>query len=51
MSKMTAERGERRSIIRILVTGALWNNLSSFVPIAISIVLTPYLIHGFGIAR
>ena len=42
---------KRRSITRILVAGAVWNNLGSFVPVVISIVLTPYLIHGFGIER
>jgi O-antigen/teichoic acid export membrane protein len=51
VSHFRAERGDRRSIIRILVTGALWNNLSSVVPFGINIVLTPYLIHGFGIER
>jgi O-antigen/teichoic acid export membrane protein len=40
-----------RPVLRILLTGALWNNLSSFVPIAANIALTPYLIHGFGIER
>ena len=51
MTHTAVDRGNQRSIIRILVTGALWNNLSSIVPLAITIVLNPYLIHGFGIAR
>ena len=42
--------GDRRSVHRILLTGAIWNNLSSLIPLAISTVVTPYLIHGFGVA-
>lgn len=41
---------DRRSVHRILFTGAMWNNLSSLVPLAITTVVTPYLIHGFGVA-
>ena len=41
---------DHRSVHRILFTGALWNNLSSLVPLAITTVVTPYLIHGFGVA-
>jgi O-antigen/teichoic acid export membrane protein len=40
-----------RSTTRVLVTGGLWNNLSSFVPIVINLIMTPYVIHGLGIAR
>jgi O-antigen/teichoic acid export membrane protein len=42
-------KGDRRSVQRILLAGAFWNNLSSLVPLVISIVVTPYLVHGFGV--
>jgi O-antigen/teichoic acid export membrane protein len=34
-----------------MVSGALWNNLSSVVPIGVNIFMTPFLIHGFGVQR
>lgn len=40
-----------RSTARVLLSGGMWNNLSSAVPIVANIILTPYVIHGFGIAR
>lgn len=51
MGRVAVSSGTGRSILRILITGALWNNLSSIVPLGITIVLNPYLIHGFGIER
>jgi O-antigen/teichoic acid export membrane protein len=42
---------EQRSVSRTLVTGAGWNTLSQAVPLACNVGLTPFLIHGLGIAR
>ena len=42
---------DRRSITRIMLAGGLWNQLTSILPMALNIVITPYVIHGFGIAR
>lgn len=43
-------RDDHRSVHRVLLSGAIWNNVSSLVPLAITTVVTPYLIHGFGVA-
>ena len=51
MNDTNPEGGPRKSIQRIVLSGVFWNNVSSVVPLAIAIVLTPYLIHGFGLAR
>ncbi|HWE54900.1 MAG TPA: oligosaccharide flippase family protein [Acidimicrobiales bacterium] len=40
-----------RSVARVLVSGAFWNNFSSVAGLAISAGLTPYYIHGFGLPR
>jgi len=37
--------------VRSLLSGSGWGAFSQFVPLAINIVLTPYVIHGFGLSR
>ncbi len=41
----------KRTSAHTIVTGALWNNLSSIIPIGVNIFMTPFLIHGFGVRR
>jgi O-antigen/teichoic acid export membrane protein len=41
----------KRTPAYVMVTGALWNNLSSVIPIGVNIFMTPFLIHGFGVQR
>lgn len=39
------------STFRVLASGALWSNLSTATPAVISVILTPYALHGFGKTR
>lgn len=43
--------GASRGSARTLVSGTGWSALSQFVPLAINLGMTPYIIHGLGDAR
>jgi O-antigen/teichoic acid export membrane protein len=41
----------QRSTFAVLAGGASWNTIGQLVPLAVNLVMTPYIIHGFGIDR
>lgn len=46
-----SQGGDGRSTARVLVGGTAWNTLAQLVPVPITVVMTPYLIHHLGVDR
>ena len=45
------EPGKGRSTARVLVAGTVWNTVAQMVPVPVTVVMTPYLIHHLGVDR
>src|SRR5436305_11874455 len=43
--------GDGRSTTRVIVGGTAWYTLAQLVPLPITVVMTPYLIHHLGVDR
>jgi O-antigen/teichoic acid export membrane protein len=50
-SNSGSEVRDELSPLQLVLRGGAWTTLSQIAPIAVNIVMTPYVIHGFGLQR